>query len=206
MIFRAEKNEEDKEEDVSDQYGQGNLEVGQESLDRLAIALGGTVTMPAAFRYIPDFLGNAQDWRYRMVGLMTISQIGEGVYKEMKKHLQQVSHRHAHNCSSPNDCCERFRELQIVGSMTWLSSSRLHRVVEDSCEGMYRTLQQVCGLCAALCCLFHLSWSKLAICVLKKMQCLMLFYHDDLVVCNLSVRLITTISPTRMSVRFYPVD
>jgi hypothetical protein len=29
-------------------------------------------------------------WARRMVGLMTISQIGEGSYKEMKKHLQQV--------------------------------------------------------------------------------------------------------------------
>ena len=63
--------------------------MGQEALDRLAISLGGGVMMPTVFRYVPAFLDN-QDWRYRMVGLMAISQTGEGVYKEMKKHLAQV--------------------------------------------------------------------------------------------------------------------
>ena len=28
-------------------------------------------------RYVPEFLGRKDDWRYRLVGLMAVSQTGE---------------------------------------------------------------------------------------------------------------------------------
>jgi hypothetical protein len=60
---RADRGEED--EDEEEELGNGNMEVGQEALDRISIAIGGAVTMPAAFRYVPTFLNNEHDWRYR---------------------------------------------------------------------------------------------------------------------------------------------
>jgi len=76
------------EDDVDDEQ-QGNFEQGLEALDRLAVAIGGARMVPAAFAFIPDFIKNV-DWRYRMAALYCISQIGEGCYKVMKKHLSEV--------------------------------------------------------------------------------------------------------------------
>lgn len=74
---------EDEDMDLS------NYDVGLESLDRLALALGGKVVQPVAFKLIPTFLNN-QDWKHRHTGLMTISQTAEGCQEEYEAHLAQI--------------------------------------------------------------------------------------------------------------------
>jgi len=78
-----------EDEDDVDEELQGFFEQGLEALDRLAVAIGGAKMLPAAFSFIPDFIAD-KDWRYRMCALYCISQIGEGSYKVMKKHLAGV--------------------------------------------------------------------------------------------------------------------
>lgn len=64
------------EESPDDSYPQ----VYEQSLDRLACALGGKEVLPPAFQYIPSMLAS-YDWRLRHAGLMAIAAIGEGTSK-----------------------------------------------------------------------------------------------------------------------------
>ena len=54
--------------------------VYEQSIDRLACALGGKAVLPSAFQYIPSMLAS-YDWRLRHAGLMAIAAIGEGTSK-----------------------------------------------------------------------------------------------------------------------------
>jgi hypothetical protein len=54
--------------------------VYDQSLDRLACALGGKEVLPPAFQYIPSMLAS-YDWRLRHAGLMAIAAIAEGTSK-----------------------------------------------------------------------------------------------------------------------------
>jgi len=67
-----------------------NYDVGLESLDRLSIALGGSLIQPVAFKYVPIFLNNKEDWRYRHAGIMCISQTAEGCVEQYQKHLEKL--------------------------------------------------------------------------------------------------------------------
>ncbi|KAG5341390.1 hypothetical protein C0989_010919 [Termitomyces sp. Mn162] len=61
----------------------------EQSLDRLAIAMGGRAVLPPAFQYIPSMLAS-YDWRVRHAGLMAIAAIGEGTGKVMLEQLGKV--------------------------------------------------------------------------------------------------------------------
>ncbi|KAG6876222.1 hypothetical protein C0993_004847, partial [Termitomyces sp. T159_Od127] len=61
----------------------------EQSLDRLAIAMGGRAVLPPAFQYIPSMLAS-YDWRVRHAGLMAIAAIGEGTSKVMLEQLGKV--------------------------------------------------------------------------------------------------------------------
>jgi len=54
--------------------------VYEQSIDRLARALGGKAVLPPAFQYISCMLAS-YDWRLRHAGLMAIAAIGEGMSK-----------------------------------------------------------------------------------------------------------------------------
>ncbi|KAN0081729.1 Armadillo-type fold [Tylopilus felleus] len=73
------------EESPDDSYPQ----VYEQSLDRLACALGGKEVLPPAFQYIPSMLAS-YDWRLRHAGLMAIAAIGEGTSKVMQLELGKV--------------------------------------------------------------------------------------------------------------------
>ncbi|KAJ2019740.1 importin subunit beta-3 [Coemansia sp. S85] len=66
-----------------------NCVFAEQSLDRLAIALGGKQLLPIAFNYIPQMLASS-DWRQRHAALMAVSSIGEGCYKIMRAELQKI--------------------------------------------------------------------------------------------------------------------
>ncbi|KIY43233.1 ARM repeat-containing protein [Fistulina hepatica ATCC 64428] len=61
----------------------------EQSLDRLACALGGKAVLPVAFTYIPSMLCS-YDWRARHAGLMAIAAIGEGTGRVMVNELGKV--------------------------------------------------------------------------------------------------------------------
>ncbi|KAL2633872.1 hypothetical protein R1flu_005351 [Riccia fluitans] len=66
-----------------------NYEVGQECLDRLAIALGGNTVLPVASQLLPTFIADP-DWKKRHAALITLAQIAEGCSKVMTKNLGPV--------------------------------------------------------------------------------------------------------------------
>ncbi|EIM79749.1 ARM repeat-containing protein, partial [Stereum hirsutum FP-91666 SS1] len=61
----------------------------EQSLDRLACAVGGKAVLPAAFQLIPGMLAS-HDWRLRYAGLMAIAAVGEGTSKVMQNELGKV--------------------------------------------------------------------------------------------------------------------
>lgn len=61
----------------------------EQSIDRLACALGGKVVLPPAFQSIPAMLAS-HDWRLRHAGLMAIAAIAEGTNKVMQHELGKV--------------------------------------------------------------------------------------------------------------------
>lgn len=67
----------------------GNYSVGQECLDRLAIALGGNTIVPVASEQLPAYLA-APEWQKHHAALIALAQIAEGCSKVMIKNLEQV--------------------------------------------------------------------------------------------------------------------
>jgi len=71
--------------------GDGELfEVGQECLDRLALAMGGSAVAPLASAALPRLLGDAGDWRKRHAALVCLAQIAEGCSKVMGAQLPSL--------------------------------------------------------------------------------------------------------------------
>eukprot|EP01103_Thecamoeba_quadrilineata_P011595 TRINITY_DN279_c0_g1_i1.p1 TRINITY_DN279_c0_g1~~TRINITY_DN279_c0_g1_i1.p1 ORF type:complete len:1093 (+),score=229.45 TRINITY_DN279_c0_g1_i1:45-3323(+) len=64
-------------------------DIGEESLDRLSIALGGNTLAPILFNTLPQLLSN-EDWRQRYAALMAISVVGEGCVKYLTPYLDKV--------------------------------------------------------------------------------------------------------------------
>ncbi|KAJ7778194.1 armadillo-type protein [Mycena metata] len=61
----------------------------EQSLDRLACAVGGRAVLPPAFQYIPAMMAS-YDWRVRHAGLMAVAAIAEGTAKVMENELGKV--------------------------------------------------------------------------------------------------------------------
>ncbi len=61
----------------------------EQSLDRVACALGGNSVLPPAFQYIPSMLVN-YDWRARHAGLMAIAAVAEGTGRTMQNELGKI--------------------------------------------------------------------------------------------------------------------
>ncbi|KAG7091694.1 hypothetical protein E1B28_010715 [Marasmius oreades] len=61
----------------------------EQSLDRMAFAMGGRDVLPPAFQYIPSMIAS-YDWRARHAGLMAIAAIAEGTGKVMVNELGKV--------------------------------------------------------------------------------------------------------------------
>ncbi|RXW25102.1 hypothetical protein EST38_g773 [Candolleomyces aberdarensis] len=77
----------------------------EQSLDRLACALGGRSVLPPAFQYIPMMLVS-YDWRSRHAGLMAIAAIGEGTGKVMQNELAKIVEVHSHAAAALINFCE----------------------------------------------------------------------------------------------------
>lgn len=90
-LYEWENQEEDDEDTEITNY-----DVGEEALDRLAIALGRVQPgsecgelVQVLFARIKEMIANA-DWKHRHAALMAISQSGEGCEKKMKEELHSI--------------------------------------------------------------------------------------------------------------------
>lgn len=87
--------EEDPTWDTNDNADQDEFEsdttstMGESSLDRLAIALGGKQLLPTAMTVLTPML-NSANWMERHAALMAISAMGEGCMKHMMPMLDQI--------------------------------------------------------------------------------------------------------------------
>jgi hypothetical protein len=68
-----------------------NYDVGLESLDRLALSVGGKLVQPVAFKFIPQFL-NQNSWKHKHTGLMAIAQTAEGCIEQYEAFLKDLVH------------------------------------------------------------------------------------------------------------------
>ena len=75
-------------EDFDDEDNDSNSAVGEQAMDRLAIALAGKAMLPVCFQAVSTML--KADWKQRHAALMTISAIGEGCMKQMESDLPSV--------------------------------------------------------------------------------------------------------------------
>ena len=96
--------------------GEGELyDVGQDCLDRLAIAIGGKTIMPLAGQVLPVLLKD-EDWRKRHAVLITLAQIAEGCQKVL---LTQISSAVDCCCMGVQDAHPRVRwaSCQAIGQL-----------------------------------------------------------------------------------------
>ena len=78
-----EQEEDDEDTEIT------NYDVGEEALDRLAIAMGGKTMVPVLFEQIQQLI-KSTEWKHRHAALMAISQSGEGCEKQMAANLEQI--------------------------------------------------------------------------------------------------------------------
>jgi hypothetical protein len=76
------------QDDIADE--DDNSTLGEQSLDRIACALGGNVVLPETFKYVPTLLGDKTSWQRRTAALSTVAAIAEGCLDQMRGHLAQV--------------------------------------------------------------------------------------------------------------------
>jgi len=75
--------------DDEDEIEITSSDIGEESLDRLALALGGKTLVPILFGLLPQLMRDP-DWRHRHTALMAISIIGEGCNKQLAPNLGEI--------------------------------------------------------------------------------------------------------------------
>ncbi|CCM06072.1 uncharacterized protein FIBRA_08319 [Fibroporia radiculosa] len=89
--------------------------VYEQSIDRLACALGGKAVLPPAFQYIPAMLAS-HDWRLRHAGLMAIAAIAEGTNKVMQHELGKIIDLVTPMFSDPHPRV-RYAACQCIGQL-----------------------------------------------------------------------------------------
>ncbi|GFR15019.1 importin-5 [Trichonephila clavata] len=77
------------DDDNSDIDSESTPVVAESALDRMACALGGKSVLPYILNTLPQMLQSV-NWKERYAGLMAISTVGEGCYKQMSLVLTQI--------------------------------------------------------------------------------------------------------------------
>jgi hypothetical protein len=94
LILFCSEIEEDEEWPTQDQDDipeeDQNSTVGEQSLDRVACALGGNIVLPEVFKLLPTLLADQAKWQNRAAALSTIAAIAEGCLEQLRTALDQV--------------------------------------------------------------------------------------------------------------------
>jgi len=64
--------------------------LGEEAMDRIAISLQGKTIVPILFEIVPQLMNNAESWKHRACALALLSIVGEGCYKLLVDHLDNI--------------------------------------------------------------------------------------------------------------------
>lgn len=75
------------DDDMGDE--DSNCTFGEQSLDRLALALSGTAVIPVIFQYLPGMLQD-EKWQSRAAALTAIAAVAEGCIEQMRPTLADV--------------------------------------------------------------------------------------------------------------------
>ncbi|KAL6567131.1 hypothetical protein OROMI_015535 [Orobanche minor] len=102
-----------KDEDAGET---SNYCVGQECLDRLAIALGGNTIVPVASEQLPAYL-SAPEWQKHHAALIALAQIAEGCSKVMIKNLEQVLNMILSSIQHPHPRV-RWAAINAIGQLS----------------------------------------------------------------------------------------
>ncbi|XP_021714948.1 importin-5-like [Chenopodium quinoa] len=94
----------------------GNYSVGQECLDRLAIALGGNSIVPVASQLLPAYL-SAPEWQKHHAALIALAQIAEGCAKVMVKNLEEVVNMVLSSFQDPHPRV-RWAAINAIGQLS----------------------------------------------------------------------------------------
>ncbi|XP_057982849.1 uncharacterized protein LOC131167857 [Malania oleifera] len=93
-----------------------NYSVGQECLDRLAIALGGNTIVPVASEVLPAYLA-APEWEKHHAALIALAQIAEGCSKVMVKNLEQIVSMVLNSFQDPHPRV-RWAAINAIGQLS----------------------------------------------------------------------------------------
>ncbi|XP_055814575.1 uncharacterized protein LOC129884270 isoform X2 [Solanum dulcamara] len=93
-----------------------NYSVGQECLDRLAIALGGNTIVPVASEQLPAYLA-APEWQKHHAALIALAQIAEGCSKVMIKNLEHVVNMVLNSFQDPHPRV-RWAAINAIGQLS----------------------------------------------------------------------------------------
>ncbi|GJZ65987.1 importin-5-like protein [Tanacetum coccineum] len=104
---------ENEDEDAGES---SNYSVGQECLDRLAIALGGNTIVPVASEQLPAYLA-APEWQKHLAALVALAQIAEGCSKVMIKNLEQVVSMVLNSFQDPHPRV-RWAAINAIGQLS----------------------------------------------------------------------------------------
>ncbi|GER50738.1 importin beta-3 [Striga asiatica] len=102
-----------KDEDAGET---GNYSVGQECLDRLAMALGGNTIVPVASEQLAAFL-SAPEWQKHHAALIALAQIAEGCSKVMIKNLEHVVNMVLNSFQHPHPRV-RWSAINAIGQLS----------------------------------------------------------------------------------------
>eukprot|EP00891_Asterochloris_glomerata_P002388 jgi/Astpho2/2388/Aster-05646 len=104
------------ESEATENEGEGDLfEIGQECLDRVALALGGNTVFPLAAQLLPGLM-QSSNWRERHAALICLAQIAEGCTKTMLKSLGDLTRLCMAGLQDPH-AKVRWAACQALGQM-----------------------------------------------------------------------------------------
>ncbi|CAD7695704.1 unnamed protein product [Ostreobium quekettii] len=104
-------------EDEDSGHGE-RFEVGQECLDRMAMALGGNVVVPVAGSMLNMWIGD-QDWKKRHATLICLAQIAEGCAKVMLSEVDALT----------DMCLKGVQDAQV--KVRWAACQALGQMCTD---------------------------------------------------------------------------
>lgn len=105
---------------VSDDAGDdedSNCTFGEQSLDRLSLAMGGETVVPVIFQYLPSMLDDQNSWQSRAAALTAIAAIAEGCREKMQLSLTDVMDKVTPRLLDPHPRV-RYTACNAVGQLS----------------------------------------------------------------------------------------
>jgi hypothetical protein len=118
MMLEIEEKDDDEEWEASEEWQtmDGNYEVGEEAIDRLANTIGPKRTLPVAFELMSQYMSQRSDWRYPHAGLIALTQLVE-VMPSTPEQIKMVSDQVLTFLAAPHPRV-RYAAIHAVGQIS----------------------------------------------------------------------------------------